>query len=283
MAMNTPALESTATIAVLSQKGGVGKTTVTLGLVGAAQRAGLKTLVVDLDPQANATMWLDPGDIPLSASDVLADGRRGIAAEAVLATSWGSDVALIAADRALTHRNVVGTAHNVRRLRRSLKGAVGAFDLVLVDCPPSIGELTRNGLVAAEGALIVTEAGFFALNGAQEAYDSIRVVATALNPDLSPLGIVVNRVRPLNREQSFRLNELREVYPDLVLDPTVPERSAVQRAQGAGVAIQQGGRGSRELTKIFDRLLAQTLNRANESRQGSAESTPAETIGLGGE
>lgn len=283
MAMNTPALESTATIAVLSQKGGVGKTTVTLGLAGAAQRAGLKTLVVDLDPQANATMWLDPGEVPLSASDVLADGRRGIAAEAVLDTAWGSDISLIAADRALTHRNVVGTAHNVRRLRRSLNGAVGAFDLVLIDCPPSIGELTRNGLVAADGALIVTEAGFFALNGAQEAHESIQVVAAALNPKLAALGIIINRVRPLNREQSYRLSELREVYPDLVLDPTVPERSAVQRAQGAGVPIQQGGRGSRELTKIFDRLLEQTLHRAQTGSDSRTESNSAEPIGSGGQ
>ena len=263
-------------LAVLSQKGGVGKTTVALGLVGSAQRAGLRTLVIDLDPQANATLWLAPREIPLSASDVLADGRPGIAADAIVRTGWGSEIDVIAADAALSHRNSVGTVDDAYRLRRSLDTVTHDYDLVVLDCPPSMGELTRNGLVAAQSALIVTEAGYFALRGAQQAVESAQIVSSALNPDLVTAGIVVNRLRGRSKEQDFRLKELREVYPKLLLEPPIPERAAVQRAQGAGVPIHRAGQGGRQVAERFDAVLTQTMRR---SRDREADQSVASGVG----
>ena len=251
-------------LAVLSQKGGVGKTTVSLGLVGSAQRAGLRTLVVDLDPQANATLWLDPPEIPLAASDVLADGRAGIAADAIVNTSWGSNVDLIAADAALSHRNSTGTVDDAYRLSRSLDPVAQDYDLVVLDCPPSMGELTRNGLVAAHSALVVTEAGYFALRGAQQAVESAQVVSSALNPELRTVGIVVNRLRGRSREQDFRLQELRDVYPDLLLEPPIPERTVVQRAQGAGLPIHRSGQGGKQVAELFDTIIDHIMRRSRD-------------------
>ncbi len=249
-------------LAVLSLKGGVGKTTVTLGLAGAAQRAGLKTLVVDLDPQANATLGLNPRNAELTVSDVLADARRGVAADAVVASSWGSDVSLIASEAALTHRNAGGTPDSVHRLQRSLQGVAETYDLVLLDCPPSMGEISRNGLVAATHALVVTEAGYFALNGAQQALESVAVVRSSTNPQLRAAGIVLNRLRASTKEQNYRLAELRAAYPHLLLEPPIPERSAIQRAQGAGVPLHRAGRGGAAVARVLDQLLARIQDRA---------------------
>jgi cellulose biosynthesis protein BcsQ len=249
-------------LAVLSLKGGVGKTTLTLGLAGAAQRAGLKTLVVDLDPQANATLGLNPPDLEFTVSDVLADARPGVAADAVAETAWGPEVSLLASEPALTHRNVGGTPESVRRLSRSLEGVAENFDVVVMDCPPAMGEITRNGLVAARQSVVVTEAGYFALHGAQQALDSISVIRASSNPRLHAVGIVVNRLRVRTKEQAFRLAELRSAYPNLLLEPPIPERSIIQQAQGAGVPLHLAGGAGPTVAAVFDELLSRIAGRA---------------------
>ena len=249
------------TIAVLSLKGGVGKSTVTLGLAGAAWHRGLKVLVIDADPQANSTSALDPGPFAFTLNDVLADGRPGIAAEAVVPSGWGSSVHLIAAERALSHREMKGAA-SPTALRNSLDGVSDRYDLVLIDCPPALGELTRNALAAADAALVVTEPGFFAVQGAAQAIDAIEVARPAINLRLRLSGIVVNRVRVSLNEHKFRLDELKSVYGDALLEPYIPERSAVQQAQGAGVPIQAWpSPGAREIVDACDDLLDHVLER----------------------
>lgn len=249
------------TIAVLSLKGGVGKSTVTLGLAGAAWLRGLKVLVIDADPQANSTSALDPGPFVFTLNDVLADGRPGIAAEAVVPSGWGSSVHLIASERALSHREMKGAA-SPTALRNSLDGVSQRYDLVLIDCPPALGELTRNALAAADAALVVTEPGFFAVQGAAQAIDAIEVARPAINLRLRLSGIVVNRVRASLNEHKFRLDELKSVYGDALLEPYIPERSAVQQAQGAGVPIQAWpSPGAHEIVDACDDLLDHVLER----------------------
>ena len=249
------------TIAVLSLKGGVGKSTVTLGLAGAAWHRGLKVLVIDSDPQANTTSALDPGPFTFTLNDVLADGRPGIAAEAVVPSGWGSCVHLIASERALSHREMKGAA-SPTALRNSLDGVSDRYDLVLIDCPPALGELTRNALAAADAALVVTEPGFFAVQGAAQAIDAIEVARPAINLRLQLSGIVVNRGRASLNEHKYRLDELKSVYGDALLEPYIPERSAVQQAQGAGVPIQAWpSPGAREIVDACDDLLDHVLGR----------------------
>lgn len=126
-------------VAVLSLKGGVGKTTVTLGLASAARNERRRVLIVDLDPQANATAGLNVADVGYTTSDVLYDGRSGVGLDAITATGWGELVDVIPAERALEHRAVPSGADPVRRLQRALNGVADRYDLILLDCPPSLG------------------------------------------------------------------------------------------------------------------------------------------------
>jgi cellulose biosynthesis protein BcsQ len=256
---------TTVSCAVVAQKGGVGKTTTLLGIAGAAWERGLRTLVVDLDPQANATAALDPAATPYSTNDVLADARPGVAADAVVASGWGPGIDLLPAERALEHRAVPEGRDSTLRLRIALEGVLESYDLVLVDCPPSLGELTRNALAAVRLALVVTEPSFFALPGAAAALEAVEVVRGSSNLVLRPAGVLVNRARTSTSEHAFRLAELRAAYPGLVLDATVPERTALQQAQGACVPVQAWrSPGAREVAEVYDDVLDTLLARAAE-------------------
>ncbi|MGV1005530.1 MAG: ParA family protein [Candidatus Nanopelagicales bacterium] len=244
-------------LAVLSLKGGVGKTTVVLGLANSAWRAGHRSLVVDLDPQANSTAALDAAPYEFTSGDVLADGRAGIAADAIVASGWGKGIDLIPSERALEHRNVVEGENSALRLRVALAGALDRYHTVLIDCPPSLGELTRNGLAAAGGALIVTEPSYFALQGAEQALQAIEVARRASNLGLRTVGIVVNRFRAKSPEHNYRLAELRNAYAGLVLEPIIPDRSAIASAQGAAVPLSSlRSTGAGQAMHLFDQLLA---------------------------
>ena len=195
-------------VAVLSMKGGVGKSTVALGLASAAWDRNLRTLVIDLDPQANASMALDVDGAEFTTSDVLADARPGVAADAVVTSGWGDTVAVIAAERSLEHRNVAQGRNSALRLRTALATLPRSYDLVVIDCPPSLGELTRNALSAADRAIVVTEPNHFALHGATEALEAIDVIAAATNPGLKAACVVVNRFRPDDREHRLNADRL---------------------------------------------------------------------------
>lgn len=242
--------------AVVAQKGGVGKTTTLLGIAGAAWERGLRTLVVDLDPQANATAALDPASTAYTTNDVLADARPGVAADAIVASGWGHGVDVLPAERVLEHRAVPEGRDSALRLRIALEGVIEKYDVVLVDCPPSLGELTRNALSAVRLALVVTEPSFFALPGAAAALEAIDVVHGSNNLVLRAAGVLVNRARPQTSEHAYRLAELAEHYPTLLLPVTVPDRTAIQQAQGACVPVQAWrSAGAREAADAYDDLL----------------------------
>lgn len=254
-----PAPGSSLVLAVLSLKGGVGKTSTVLGLAGAALNRGLPTLVVDLDPQANATAALDPVAVPFTVSDVLHDGRPGIASDAVVNSSWGKGVRVLPAERALEHRASESSPGSQERLRRTLRGVAGHYNLVLIDCPPSLGELTRNALYAADAALVVTEPSFFAVQGAAQAVEAIEVARQSGHDDLKLVGILATRVRARMAEHKFRLNELQEAFGEYVLPP-IPDRTAIQQAQGACLPVQRWKSASaKAATLAFDQLLDKVL------------------------
>lgn len=247
-------------VAVLSLKGGVGKTTVVLGLADRAQKRGLRTLVVDADPQANATDTLINGDVHLTLGDVLADGRPGVAADAILTSDWGKDLFLLPSEPALEHRNRDVGRGSVQRLRTTMQGVGETYDLILFDCPPSLGELTRNALAAADAALVVTEPGYHALRGCEQALDAIEVARDASNLRLRTAGILLNRVRPRVKEQAARIVELQRSYPRLLIDPTLPERTIVAQATGAAVPVAtMAGAAARDTTKRYDAVLTHLL------------------------
>lgn len=258
----------------MSLKGGVGKTSITLGLAGAAWQRGLRTLVIDLDPQANATAALDPGMFTFTANDVLHDGRAGIAADAIVPSGWGPGLDVIPGERALEHRISEGSA-SALRLRVALSGAVDHYDVVLMDCPPSLGELTRNAMAAAQEALIVTEPSYFALQGAAQALEAVDVARDANDLPLTAIGIVVNRVRH-GADHAFRIKELEDAFGDLVIEPHVPERAAIAQAQGSAVPVQRWkSQSAQSASAIFDAILERVL--AEDPATGPAKPTHKKT------
>lgn len=248
------------TVAVVSLKGGVGKTTVALGLAGAAADRGLRTLVIDLDPQGNATLALDPSSTQFTSNDVLADARPGVLAQAMTSTGWGEQIKLVPSEAALEHRNhPVEGRGGEHRLRATMRGLDG-FDLVLIDTPPSLGELTKNALATSDRAVVVTEPTAFALAGAQQALNAIDVVRGGFNLRLRPAGIVVNRYRARSAEHRFRHDELVSAYGPLVLEPVLPERSAVVSAAGAHVPVQRWpSPGAREIARSMSTHLTSVV------------------------
>lgn len=253
-------------IAVCSLKGGVGKTSVTLGLTSAARAAGLRTLVVDLDPQGDSTAGLAIADQPPSTSAVaLEDPRRRHLRAATVRSPWSegspAPVDVVVGGEALAALDRVDLSSRLlTSLARVLAKVEGEHDLVLVDCPPSLGGLTRIGLGAADRALIVTEPGVFAIAAADRALRAVHDVRSVANPRLQPLGIVVNRLRAHIGEHRFRAEELSALFGPLVLAQRIPERAAVQQAQGAFAPIHSSRQaGAREVAALFDGILAQAL------------------------
>ncbi|MGN8245586.1 ParA family protein [Cellulomonas soli] len=248
-------------LGVCSLKGGVGKTSVTLGLASAALERGLRTLVVDLDPQGDSTMALGAGAAPGGGdvASVLDDPTQAAVEAATMPSGWadtGLDV-LVGSERTVLHDRLDDA--DIDRLRFALSW-VGGYDLVLVDCPPSLGGLTRTGLTACDRALVVTEPGLFAVMAVGRAMRTIDELRRGPAPALQPLGIAVNRVRARSVEQAFRLEELAKLYGPLVLTPHVPERAALQQAQGAAQPVHAWpGAAAGELAGVFDALLERAL------------------------
>ncbi len=268
-------------VATLSLKGGVGKTTVALGLAGAALQHGVRTLVVDLDPQANATIALDTGPTTATVADVLDEPRRSVIERAIAPSGWGEGLDVLVGDEQTerhnhpdpTDKQLSRLSRAMQRLRDPRSGLSGDPDdpsddpdedepyrLVIVDCPPSLGQLTRSALAAAHRAVLVTDPTMFAVSGVQRAFDAVQTERQRGNRDLQPLGVLINRVRPRNTEHEFRIAELRELFGPLVLSGVLPDRTAIQQAQGACLPIQRWDTpGAREVSAVFTTLLGRVL------------------------
>ena len=254
-------------LGVCSLKGGVGKTSVTLGLASSALERGLRTLVVDLDPQGDSTMALGTVAGQGDVAGVLDDPSAQSVAAATARSPWADDGldVLTGSERSVLHDRVDDS--DADRLRYALSWVTG-YDLVLVDCPPSLGGLTRTGLTACDRAIVVTEPGLFAVMAVGRAMRTIDELRRGPAPALQPLGIAVNRVRARSVEQAYRLQELQTLYGPLVLTPHVPERAALQQAQGAAQPVHVWpGAAAAELADVFDQLLERALRAPRTARR----------------
>jgi chromosome partitioning protein len=236
--------------ALLNQKGGVGKTTVTLGLASAAAQAGNRVLVVDLDPQGSSTWVLghDPMADQTSVADVIGPDRAPIH---VLMSSWGLEVDLIPSSPKLQDHE----AGKPKRLRRALRQLAGDYDAVLIDCPPSLGNLTMSGLIAADMALIVVEPAALGLRGIGAVADAIDEVWNTHNDDLELAGVIVNKVPAVSSEAERRYDELaRIVGRKTIWQPPIPQRVIVNQAIGERRPIHSYGARSADVSAAFDAL-----------------------------
>ena len=217
------------TIAVLSQKGGTGKTTTVRTLTDVLRRVGLTTLVVDLDPQGNLSDYLDvPRDVAPTISDVL--NGQASAAEAVRDGVLPANLGLAETELALG-----GKIGRELTLRRALITISGDYDVVLIDCPPALGLLTVNALVAADWALLSAEAQYFAMQGVEQALEVIDVVRDNLNAGLQWLGVILNIVDMRTRHSRDAYASLREHFGDKLVEQTI--RASIAYAESAERAL----------------------------------------------
>ncbi|GLU90266.1 MULTISPECIES: ParA family protein [Agromyces] len=274
-------------LSVSSLKGGVGKTTVTLGLASAAFARGIRTLVVDLDPQSDVSTGMDiqvAGH--LNVADVLASPKEKIVRSAIAPSGWARqnpqstiDV-MIGSPSAINFDGPHPSIRDIWKLEEALANVEADYELVLIDCAPSLNALTRTAWAASDRVAVVTEPGLFSVAAADRALRAIEEIRRGLSPRLQPLGIIVNRARVQSLEHQFRIKELRDMFGPLVLSPQLPERTSLQQAQGAAKPLHMWpGESAEEMSANFDQLLDRVLRAARIGDPGAPESaaTPIAT------
>lgn len=244
-------------MAVVNQKGGVGKTTLTLGLASCASQLSVRTLVVDLDPQANATAALGVVDPQWTSADVLHAATEGNASGAVTHTDW-DHVDAIAADLALAERETDVSLGSEFALRESMRGLSG-YELVLIDCPPSVGRLTANALLAATHALVVTEPSAPGLAGVQRVIESIETIRKYHRRQLRLAGVLVNLMPPRGREATLRLDELTSTLGAEVWVPPIPRRAVLTDAMGSCRPVHEFGSDAVAVTRVLEQHFARLM------------------------
>jgi chromosome partitioning protein len=218
------------TIAVLSLKGGTGKTTAVRTLADVLRRAGLDVLTIDLDPQGNLSDYYDvPGDAAPSVADVLAGDAK--LKDAV----YDGGIVPATLNLAEVERSLSGRMGREQVLRKALKDARRRHELILIDCPPALGLLTVNGLVAADYALISSEAQYFALQGVNGALSLIEQVQEYYNDDLRLVGVLMNIADMRTKHSQDAYAQLREGFGEDVFETVI--RSSIAYAESAEKAL----------------------------------------------
>ncbi len=217
------------TISVLSQKGGTGKTTAVRTLTDVFRRIDLRVLAVDLDPQGNLSDYLD---VDPDASPTIGDVLTG-RAKPIDAVHQG----LIPANLGLAESELAlgGKLGRELTLKKALREVKGDYDLVLIDCPPALGLLTVNALVASDYALLSAEAQYFALQGVEQALEVIELARDSLNPDLQWLGVMLNIADMRTRHSREAMDSLREHFADKLIETTI--RASIAYAESAERAV----------------------------------------------
>jgi len=220
---------------IANQKGGVGKTTTTVNLAAGLAKLGKRVLVVDLDPQGNATMGsgIDKRELELSVYDVLLESAT--VAEARRSTEKGGyDV--LGANRELAGAEVelVHVERRERRLKAALEAVASDYDFVLIDCPPSLSMLTLNGLCAAHGVLVPMQCEYFALEGLSDLVNTIKQVHANLNPELQIIGLLRVMFDARVTLQQQVAEQLKAHFGAKVFDTVIPRNVRLAEAPSYG-------------------------------------------------
>ena len=198
----------------------------------------MPTLVVDLDPQSDVSTGMDVPVSPVNVADVLASPKEKTVRAAISPSGWtrgrgGVVDVMVGSPSAINFDGPHPSVRDIWKLEEALAHVEAEYDLVLVDCAPSLNALTRTAWAASDRVSVVTEPGLFSVAAADRALRAIEEIRRGLSPRLQPLGIIVNRARMQSLEHQFRIKELRDMFGPLVLSPQLPERTSLQQAQGA--------------------------------------------------
>jgi chromosome partitioning protein len=256
----------TRVVAVANQKGGVAKTTTVHALGVALAETGRRVLLVDLDPQASLT-WacgLDPDALERSLHEVLL--RRAKAAEALVEVREGLTLLPSTIDLAGAEMHLLTRTGREYALRKALERVVPDFDVVLVDCPPSLGILTINGLTAAGEVLIPLQCEALGQRGVAQLLETIDDVRSYTNPDLAVLGVVATLFDGRTRLAHQVVAEVREQHGLEVFDPPVPKSVKAAEAPGQGVSVLEHAPRSRPAEAY--RALAGSIFPGDRGRKG---------------
>ena len=247
-------------LAIANQKGGVGKTTTTVNLAASLAAKGQRVLVIDLDPQGNATTGsgIDKAALENGVYQVLI-GEADIAAAAVKSDAGGYDV--LGANRTLAGAEIELVQEIARevRLKNALAAVAEQYDFVLIDCPPSLTLLTLNGLVAANGVIVPMLCEYYALEGISDLIATVRKIRQAINPALDITGIVRTLYDSRSRLVVEVSEQLRQHFGGLLFDTVIPRNIRLAEAPSHGMpalAYDAQAKGSKAYLELAGELLA---------------------------
>ena len=252
-------------VAIANQKGGVGKSTTAINLGAGLAFQGERILLVDLDPQGNTTsgLGIDRAAIEMSTYDVLVEGA---ASDDVLEPTSVRDLFLVPATIELAGAEIelVSMFSRETRLRTALKTVAGEYDFIFIDCPPSLGLLTVNGLAAADEVLIPIQCEYYALEGVSQLMQNISLVRQNLNPELEVEGVVLTMYDGRTTLAADVVRQVRDHFGDTTYRTVIPRTVRLSEAPSYGEPIEaydpmsRGAIGYRELAREFRRRHGRT-------------------------
>lgn len=231
-------------IAVVNQKGGVGKTTTAVNLTAALHELGVKVLLCDFDPQANATsgMGVDKRKIKHSVYDVVID--QVPVRDAIVSTQFG-DVLPASSDLAGAAVELIGVEHRERQLDAALNQVKKDYDLIFIDCPPSLELLTLNGLCASDAILVPVQCEYYALEGLSDLMATLRMVKKKMNPRLDIFGVALTMFDGRTNFSTQVAQEVRRHFPGKVFTTSIPRNVRLAEAPSHGIPVTAYDRASR--------------------------------------
>ncbi len=250
---------------IANQKGGVGKTTTTVNLAAGLAKVGQRVLMVDLDPQGNATMGsgVDKRQLKLSLYDVLLESasiaEARVTSEKLIEGGCSYDI--LGANRELAGAEVelVDVERREKRLKEALAKVSNEYDFVLIDCPPSLSMLTLNGLCSAHGVIVPMQCEYFALEGLTDLVNTIKQVHANLNPDLQIIGLLRVMFDPRVTLQAQVSDQLKAHFGDKVFDAVIPRNVRLAEAPSyglPGVVFDPASKGAQSFISFAEEMVA---------------------------
>jgi chromosome partitioning protein len=259
-------------LVVANQKGGVGKTTTAVNLSASLAATKRKVLMVDLDPQGNATMGcgIDKHDLELSLYDVLT-GKCNIADAIITAESAGFDVVPTNSDLTAAEVELMNLPERETRLRFALEEVSANYDYIIIDCPPSLSMLTVNAMVASQGVLIPMQCEYYALEGLSALMQTIEKIKSNLNPELEIEGILRTMYDPRNSLTTDVSTQLIAHFGDKVYSTVIPRNVRLAEAPSYGLPALAYDKNSRGAMAYL--ALAGEMNRRTKSKKSVTKKT----------